>query len=131
MRYLLDSNAVIHTLNQVEGRVAAATMKHPDEDLATSSVVMHELYFGAYNSARSERNLATLATVRFPVLEFDREDAREAGRVRALLRAAGTPIGLYDLLIAGQALRHGLTLVTANLREFERVPGLVCEDWSQ
>jgi tRNA(fMet)-specific endonuclease VapC len=65
------------------------------------------------------------------VLDYDRDDALEAGRVRALLASQGRPIGPYDTLIAGQALRHGLVLVTANTREFERVPGLVCEDWSR
>jgi tRNA(fMet)-specific endonuclease VapC len=131
MAYLLDSNAIIHTLNQLDGQVATAAMRHPDEDVVTSSVVMHELYFGAYKSAKLERNLAMLETIRFPVLEFDRQDAQEAGRIRVLLRAVGTPIGPYDVLIAGQALRRGLTLVTANFREFERVPGLLCEDWSR
>lgn len=93
-------------------------------------MVLHELYFGAYKSARVESNLAKLATLRFRVLQYTREDAREAARLRALLRASGTPIGPYDVLIAGQALQNGLTVITANVREFARVPGLRCEDWS-
>jgi tRNA(fMet)-specific endonuclease VapC len=65
----------------------------------------------------------------FKVLGFDANDARHAGQVRASLAAAGTPIGPYDVLIAGQALARNLTLVTSNVREFRRVPGLRVKDW--
>jgi tRNA(fMet)-specific endonuclease VapC len=65
------------------------------------------------------------------LLTFDDRDARVAGEIRATLEAAGTPIGPYDLLIAGQAVRNGLTLVTANASEFARVSGLTLEDWAQ
>jgi tRNA(fMet)-specific endonuclease VapC len=64
------------------------------------------------------------------LVDFDDEDARTAGQVRADLEKAGTPIGAYDLLIAGQALRRGLTVVTANTSEFSRVAGLGWEDWT-
>ena len=63
------------------------------------------------------------------MLTFDPEDAREAGVVRATLDSAGTLIGAYDVLLAGQARRRGLTLVTGNVREFARVPGLEVENW--
>ena len=65
------------------------------------------------------------------LLAFEPEDAKVAGRVRAALEAVGKPIGAYDLLIAGQALRHQLTLITANAREFSRVKGLEWEDWAK
>lgn len=65
------------------------------------------------------------------VLAFEDEDAAHAGALRAKLEAGGTPIGPYDVLIAGQALRHGATLVTANSKEFKRVRGLKCEDWAK
>jgi tRNA(fMet)-specific endonuclease VapC len=64
------------------------------------------------------------------VVGFEEEDAVIAGDLRAELERAGTPIGPYDLLIAAQALRSGSTLVTANVREFRRVPGLAVEDWT-
>ena len=64
------------------------------------------------------------------LLDFDDQDARAAGRVRAALEKTGTPIGAYDLLIAGQALRRGLTIVTANTSEFSRVAELSWEDWT-
>jgi tRNA(fMet)-specific endonuclease VapC len=63
------------------------------------------------------------------VLPLDLEDARHAGELRARLAARGTPIGAYDILIAGQARARGLVLITRNLREFERAPGLNAENW--
>jgi tRNA(fMet)-specific endonuclease VapC len=63
------------------------------------------------------------------VIEFDQEDARQAGEIRATLAAAGTPIGPYDVLIAGQARARSLVLVTRNTGEFSRVGGLHVEDW--
>ena len=131
MRYLLDSNALIQMLNDPGGKTAASILAQPAEELCTSAVVLFELAFGAYKSARREVNLARLRRISLQALELDAEDAMEAGRLRASLRAEGRPIGPYDLLIAGQALRRGLTVVTANVREFERVPGLRCEDWSR
>jgi tRNA(fMet)-specific endonuclease VapC len=64
------------------------------------------------------------------LVDFDDEDARTAGQVRAALEKKGTPIGAHDLLIAGQALRRGLTVVTANTTEFSRVTSLSWEDWT-
>jgi len=94
-----------------------------------SSVVIHELYYGAFKSQRVEKNVARVDALQFPVLEFDQEDARQAGEIRAHLASKGTPIGPYDLLIAGQAKARKLILVTHNTTEFTRVPGLKVEDW--
>ena len=90
---------------------------------------MHELYYGAFTSQRVDQNVARVDALQFPVLEFDEEDARHAGEVRAHLAVKGTPIGPYDVLIAGQARARKLTLVTHNTTEFQRVPGLKVEDW--
>jgi tRNA(fMet)-specific endonuclease VapC len=84
-------------------------------------------------SARREANAARLdAFIAGPidVLPFERDDAHAAGEIRAALEAAGSLIGPYDLLIAGQARRRGLTLVTANGAEFSRVAGLAWQDWA-
>ena len=94
-----------------------------------SSVVIHELYYGAFKSQRVAKNVARVDALQFPVLEFDQEDARQAGEIRAHLASKGTPIGPYDLLIAGQAKARKLILVTHNTTEFTRVPGLKVEDW--
>jgi tRNA(fMet)-specific endonuclease VapC len=91
--------------------------------------VTHELFYGAFKSRRAAQNVALIDSLQFMVLEFDKEDARGAGEVRALLASRGTPIGPYDMLIAGQAKARNLILVTHNTDEFERVPGLRCDDW--
>jgi tRNA(fMet)-specific endonuclease VapC len=129
MRFLLDTNAVIAVLNDAAGSVSVRLRLEEPADIAVSSVVMHELYFGAYKSARLERNLALVDALRFEVLPLEREDARHAGEIRAGLATLGIPTGAYDVLIAGQARARGLTLVTRNRREFGRVPGLAIENW--
>jgi tRNA(fMet)-specific endonuclease VapC len=91
---------------------------------------VHELYFGAYKSARRDQNIGRLDALRFEIIPFDREDAVASGAIRAALGESGTPIGPFDVLIAGQALCRGLVLVTANTREFSRVEGLSIENWS-
>ncbi len=128
MKYLLDSNAIIALL-KANARFISRIRQHQPEDFAVPAIVAHELYFGAYKSQRVAENLARLETLRFATLDFDREDARHAGELRAVLGAAGAPIGPYDVLIAGQALARGMTLVTRNVREFQRVPMLKVEDW--
>jgi len=131
--YLLDTNACIAVIN---GRPAAvrARLRHAmngDESIAVSTVTLFELWYGVAKSARVEANTERLAVFLAPVetVPFDDEDARLAGKVRAELEAAGTPIGAYDCLIAGQAMRHGMILVTANVGEFARVSGLRWENW--
>ena len=128
MKYLLDSNAVIALLKGQE-HFLARLRRHRPEEFAISSIVAHELYYGAYKSARSKESLARVEGLAFAVLEFDQEDARAAGELRAQLARAGTPIGPYDVLIAGQAMARGLILLTHNQREFQRVSGLRIEDW--
>jgi tRNA(fMet)-specific endonuclease VapC len=128
-QFLLDSNAVIALINPAEDRVVRVVERHRRADIFTSSIVMHELCFGAYKSRAPAKNLRLLEQVDLTILPFGPDDAREAGRVRALLAMRGTPIGPYDVLIAGQALARGLVLVTHNVGEFSSVPGLRIEDW--
>ena len=101
--------------------------------MATSSITVFELWYGVRKSQRREANARRLTTFLagpVDVLELDDEDARAAGDVRAALERAGTPIGAYDVLIAGQSLRRAATLVTANVSEFSRVPALRFQDWA-
>jgi tRNA(fMet)-specific endonuclease VapC len=126
--YLLDSNAVIALLRGHAGFSLRLRREQP-RDVALSSIVAHELFYGAYRSKRTKANLALVEALRFEVLDFDREDASRAGQIRAALAAAGTPIGPYDVLIAGQAVARGLILVTHNTSEFQQVAGLRIEDW--
>ncbi len=136
MSYLLDTNAVIALLNgkpdcvREHYRRAEASGTY----VAVSSIVLFELWYGVAKSSRPTENAERLSVFMsgvLDVLSFEDEDAAVSGRVRAELEASGTPIGAYDLLIAGQALRHGLTLVTANTSEFDRVRDLRWEDWSR
>jgi tRNA(fMet)-specific endonuclease VapC len=131
MRYLLDANALIALLNDTTSKTARRARQERPTDVALSAIVAHELYYGAFKSRRAAQNVGLIDALQFLVLEFDKEDARQAGQVRALLAANGTPIGPYDVLIAGQALARDLILVTHNTREFQRVPGLQIENWQE
>ena len=128
MKFLLDTNAVIALLKG-HGGFRDRLVRHGPEDFGLPAIVMHELYYGAYKSQHIEANLNRLEGLRFERLDFDPEDARCAGEIRARLAQAGTPIGPYDLLIAGQAMARSLTVITHNRREFDRVDGLRIEDW--
>lgn len=136
MNYLLDTNACIAVINGRPGGVRARLEQVLDGEsrVWVSSVVAFELWYGVAKSSRPETNTRRLATfLAGPVslLPFDEEDARVAGTLRAQLEGLGRPIGAYDLLIAGQALRRKLTLVTANVSEFRRAKGLAWEDWAK
>lgn len=128
MKFLLDSNAIIALLKGHAGFLKRLR-QHQPQDFGMPAIVVHELFYGAFKSQRATENLARVEGLQFEVLDFDREDARHAGELRAALAAAGMPIGPYDVLIAGQARARALTLVTHNTREFQRVPGLRVEDW--
>jgi tRNA(fMet)-specific endonuclease VapC len=131
----LDTNAVIAVLNNkspaVRMRMGAAIAA--GRPLAMSSIVLFELRYGAAKSARPDRNAQRVVDFLagpIEVLPFESEDADEAGDIRAALERAGTPIGPYDVLLAAQARRRDALLVTANRREFARVPRLKIEDWA-
>ncbi len=135
MTYLLDTNACIALINgrpeKVRQRLQRALSN--EDDTATSSVALLELWYGVSKSGRPQANAVRPSTfLAGPIDRFDldEEDAREAGAIRAQLEAIGRPIGAYDLLIAGQARRRGATLVTADVAEFDRVPELKCENWA-
>ncbi len=128
MKFLLDSNAVITLMKGNLGFLGQLRRRQP-QDFGIPAVVVHELFYGAYKGLRIAENVARVDALQFQIVEFDREDARQAGEIRAKLAAAGAPIGPYDVLIAGQALARALTLITHNTREFERVSGLLIEDW--
>jgi len=131
----LDTNTVIAVLNipnsPVRTRIDAAIQA--GDILAISSIVLFELWYGAAKSARPQRNARRIADFLagpIEVLPFEFGDAQEAGDIRAALERVGTPIGPYDTLVAAQARRRNALLVTANGREFGRVPRLKFEDWA-
>jgi tRNA(fMet)-specific endonuclease VapC len=130
----LDTNVIIGCLS---GRSPALAERLEREllidDVALPTIVLFELQYGIAKSARPQDNaerLATFMELPIAILPFKPGDAEEAGDIRAALERAGTPIGPYDILIAAQARRRGATLVTANCREFPRVPRLKTDDWT-
>ena len=135
IEYTLDTNACIALINGSSVTVRSRLKRALDGGgvVCVSAVVLHELWYGVSKSARRDHNterVQTFLSGPIEILPFDDADARAAGEVRALLEQAGTPIGAYDALIAGQAVRRGITVVTANAREFARVDGLMWEDWA-
>ena len=145
--YALDTNTVSYFLKGI-GRVGDRLLSTPPPEVALPSVVVFELEFGATRfsdnrvlvpvpkaqGARSpvrrelKDRLRTLVAAT-TILPFGRDEARAAARIRADLEALGQPIGPYDIILAATALVAGATLVTHNLREFDRVKGLALEDW--
>ncbi|WP_045881460.1 type II toxin-antitoxin system tRNA(fMet)-specific endonuclease VapC [Pseudomonas chlororaphis] len=130
LKYMLDTNICIFTIKNKPQEVREAFNRQHGR-LCISSVTLMELMYGAEKSAAPERNLSVIEgfVARLEVLAYDHEAAIHSGQLRAELARAGTPIGPYDQLIAGHARSRGLVLVTNNVREFERVPGLRIEDW--
>jgi tRNA(fMet)-specific endonuclease VapC len=136
VRFLLDTNACIALING-NPETVRIRFRGAIKDGATvgvSTVVAFELWYGVAKSARREFNAQRVETFfsgPIEVLTFDDDDARVAGRIRAELEEAGTPIGAYDVLIAAQALNLEATLVTNNENELRRVPRLIVENWTR
>jgi tRNA(fMet)-specific endonuclease VapC len=128
VRFSLDTNAVI-ALMKGHPAVIARIRQHGVDTCGLSAIVLHELDFGARRSQRMAENLARVEALPFSALDFNRDDAIAAGQVRLCLEKLGTTIGVFDLLIAAQALARDLTLVTHNVSEFQRIPGLRTADW--
>jgi tRNA(fMet)-specific endonuclease VapC len=100
--------------------------------MAISAITFSELLHGVEKSAASARNLAAVEDFcsRLDLLVYGPKASLHYGQIRASLERSGTPIGVNDLHIAAHARSEGLTLVSNNLREFERVPGLLLENWA-
>ncbi|MCK4206981.1 tRNA(fMet)-specific endonuclease VapC [Brucella pituitosa] len=131
LRYMLDTNICIFTIKNRSQQVREAFNRFHDQ-LCISSVSLMELIYGAEKSAHPEKNLAVVEgfAARLEVLSYDESAANHTGQLRAELARSGTPIGPYNQLIAGHARSRGLIIVTNNRREFDRVPGLRLEDWT-
>lgn len=135
MNYLLDSNACIGIIK--EHSVILARLRRElrsGSQIFASVIDAFELFYGVEKSAHKESNnhaVNTFLSTHIALISFDSPDAKVAGEIRARLEKAGTPIGPYDLLIAGQAVCRDLVLVTANEREFRRVPRLRWENWAR
>jgi len=132
LKYLLDTNIVIYTMKNRPQQLRSRFQQHQGQ-MGISTVTLGELVFGAEHSQEVERNLADVEEMaaRLDVVPFDNKAAYHFGQIRAELYRTGQPIGPYNMMIAGQARAAGLILVTNNIKEFERVEGLLLEDWSK
>jgi tRNA(fMet)-specific endonuclease VapC len=132
---LLDSSACIAAINGRPSSVIERLSRALDSRTAVHvpSIAVFELWYGVAKSRQVSRNAELLRTFLQPlrIVAFDDEDAETAGNIRAALERSGKPIGPYDNLIAAQALRRDLLLITANVREFSRVKGLRWENWAE
>ena len=130
LKYLLDTNIAIYTMKNRPQQVKKRFQTHQGE-ICISAVTLGELVFGAEHSQQVERNLTDIEALvaQLEVLPLDSKAAYHFGQIRAALYTIGQPIGPYDMLIAGHARASGLILVTNNIHEFGRVPGLLLENW--
>ncbi len=128
--YLLDTNTLIYFFKQ-QGQVAAHLKNVASSQVSIPSLVLFELECGVLRSSRPDlqRKGIVVALRAYRVLGLDYNAAKSAAWIKHTLALAGTPLGHFDQFIAGIALANGLTLITRNVREFERIPGLKVENW--
>lgn len=131
MRYMLDTNTCIYVIKHRPAEVKKKLSAVPLDKVAVSSVVIGELWYGIFESTKQKNNEKALndflqfVTVR----DWPAEAAQTYGSIRSYLKTKGTPFGAMDLLFAVHALTAGSILVTDNVKEFKRVPGLHVENW--
>jgi tRNA(fMet)-specific endonuclease VapC len=132
MMYMLDTNMCIYLIKRRPPAVLERFQAHVPGEILVSSITVAELHYGVEKSRHQEQNRNALELFLGPlqVADFDAEGAQHAGNIRATLERLGTPIGSYDLLIAGHARSLDMILVTNNTGEFDRVPGLRVENWA-
>ena len=130
LAYMLDTNICIYVMKAYPPALLAR-FNSAAEQLCISSITLGELHYGAEKSRLREQNLLAIDnfTARLEVLSFSGKAAVHHGQIRAELERSGRPAGSYDMLIGGHARSEGLVLVTNNVREFARMPGLRVENW--
>jgi tRNA(fMet)-specific endonuclease VapC len=133
MRYLLDT-CVISDFIKGEPGTQTQIKQTPPADITISIITLMELRYGLLlNSQRAQKIEPVMTSFlgSVTVLPFSIAESEKAAEIRAVLKTQGQPIGAYDVLIAATALQHQLIMVTANQREFDRVPGLQTQNWRQ
>ena len=128
---MLDTNACIGIINNKPITLRQKLLQIAVEDVAISQIVLYELEYGVCRSQHQQRNRDNLNQFLkyIQVLDWSTEQSQEAALVRCELMQLGQPIGHYDTLIAAHARSLKATLVTHNTREFEKVQGLLLQDW--
>lgn len=132
MKYMLDTNICIYAIKNKPEQVLQRLKENQQNGLCISAITLSELEYGAAKSSNPQKNQAAIMqlVLVLEVLPFDDRASIEYGGIRAYLEKQGTPIGPLDTLIASHARAEGLVLVTNNVREFKRVPGLRVENWA-
>jgi tRNA(fMet)-specific endonuclease VapC len=132
MKLMLDSNVCIYLIKEHPASVLERFAAHPVGDIGLSVITLTELEYGVTKSSRPAKNREALEQFVSPldVAPFDRQATAAYGRLRTALEKKGQPIGSMDLLIAAHALSLNVRLITHNVKEFGRVPGLRIEDWA-
>ena len=133
MKYLIDTNILIFLCNSKSKALENKFKAHNPRDFAVSSITVGELIYGVNKSLHKDRNLQAILKILSPftILDFDSSDGWEYGEIRASLEKKGTVIGWNDIMIAAQARRRGLVVITNNIGEYKRVVGLQIEDWTK
>lgn len=133
MRYMLDTYICIYAIKHKPEKVFQELQKHDPSEICISSVTYAELVHGVEKSAAVEKNRLALSILlaNIEILDFDVEAANCYGKIRADLEKKGSPIGSLDMMISGHAQSLGYTIVTNNVREFERVSDLRIANWAE
>ena len=132
MEYLLDTNICVYALNQSDLALIDRLRSVRRSNVYVASLTIGEMLFGAQRSSNSTENVKRIVrfVAPFRELHFEQRAAEAYGALRAELASTGNQFGVVDMLLAGTALAHGLTVVTNNVREFKRAAGLRVENWS-
>lgn len=128
--YVLDTNIIIYYFKGL-GNVGTNLLSKTPKDIGIPSIVLYEIETGIKKSTSPQKRIKQLEEFIsiITVLPFGKEEAHASAQIRAQLEKIGTPIGAYDILIAGTAIANQTTLVTHNTREFGRIKGLNIIDW--
>lgn len=132
MIFLLDTSICIYLMKNTYPRLTEKLLSMNPSDICISTITVYELEYGASKSNWGEKTRLKLAQflAPFTILPFSEDHAMTAGKIRAYLVQHGTPIGPYDIQIAAQGISEDMTVVTHNVDEFSRVPGIMLEDWT-
>ncbi len=130
--YMLDTNICIYLIKKKFTSLQSKVMEKDPFDLTVSAVTVAELEYGIARSLYPQKNRVVLMEflAPFQIIPFNEKDCENFGFIRAYLNKKGTPIGPYDLQIASQCISRDFCLVTNNVKEFDRVPGLKIENWT-
>jgi tRNA(fMet)-specific endonuclease VapC len=130
--FMFDTDISSYVIRGTHPSIQKRMRDLPTDAICISAITQCEMLFGAENSQRPHVAEGVSQFMEYmPVLDFPADAAREYASLRAALKRQGTPIGNNDMLVAAHALHLGLTLVTNNVREFSRVPGLKIENWTE